>query len=455
VPLKIGLDDFLVVNSVEDFRKLPDVAMDPVAASAARDSALGGKPDARPTIIITTDEHLVNDQAVAALPRDAAIFQRSGLLVRVVRDDSPAAKGIRRPFAPRIDTLPPPLLRERLAANARWVGIKWTEDGPEEKPARPPTWCVAAVHARACWPGVRHLEAVIDYPVLRPNGTVLCSPGYDPQTGLLLESSGSLPVIVQHPTQEDAYTARDALLEVVVDFPFEREVHRAAWLAGLLTPLARFAFVGPAPLFLVDANVRAAGKGLRLDCISRIITGERLTIATYTSDEDELRKRITSLALAGDRLVLFDNLEGAFGNATLDAGLTGTAWKDRVLGVNRMAEAPLYMTWFASANNALVAGDTARRTCHVRLESPEERPEERQDFRHPDLLQWVGENRSRLLAAALTILRAYCAGGYPDLELRPWGSFEGWSRLVRSAIVWAGLPDDRLREDLRLEAGAR
>ena len=25
--------------------------------------------------------------------------------------------------------------------------------------------------------------------------------------------------------------------------------------------------------------------------------------------------------------------------------------------------------------------------------------------------------------------------------LKPWGSFEGWSSLVRSAVVWAGLAD--------------
>src|SRR5262249_26249997 len=54
---------------------------------------------------------------------------------------------------------------------------------------------------------------------------------------------------------------------------------------------------------------------------------------------------------------------------------------------------------------------------------------------------WVGENRPRLLAAALTILRGYCAAGRPDQELPAWGSFEGWSALVRSAVVWSGLLD--------------
>jgi hypothetical protein len=134
---------------------------------------------------------------------------------------------------------------------------------------------------------------------LGPDGTIFDRPGYDPDTGLLLEAAASLPAIPEHPSKAQAIAARDQLLEVVADFPFERDVHRAAWLAALLTPLARFAFAGPAPLFLVDANVRAAGKGLLLDCISRIVTGERFTIATYTSDEDELRKRITTLVLAG------------------------------------------------------------------------------------------------------------------------------------------------------------
>ncbi len=413
----------------------------PGSPSGIRNVAGRGATDGRPAITITTDEHLVNDEAVTALARDPALYQRAGLLVRIVRDTSPAAKGLRRPLSPRIEPLPAPLLREPLAANARWVSLRETKEGVAEIPARPPAWCVAAVHARADWPGVRHLESVVDYPVLRPDGSILDRPGYDAETGLLLEPPGPLPEVPGLPTRDDARAARDALLEVVDDFPFERPVHRAAWLAGLLTPLARFAFAGPAPLFLVDANVRGAGKGLLLDSVSRVVTGERFTIAAYTADEDELRKRITSLALAGDRLVLFDNLEGRFGNAVLDAALTGTAWKDRILGVNRMAEAPLYMTWYATGNNVAVAADTARRICHCRLESPEERPEERSEFRHPDLLAWVGTNRGRLLAAALTVLRAYCAAGRPDLGLPAWGSFEGWSRLVRPAVVWVGLPD--------------
>lgn len=434
--LKGDVSEWLAAGStVEQLQSLIDEA--PQWTAPVEVSVEPAATNQRPSITITTEEHIVNKQAAAALACDSTVFQRGGLLVRVVRDESQVAKGIRRPFTPRIDALPPSLLRERLAANAFWFKIKEMD----LIPAHPPTWCISAVHDRAHWPGVRHLEAVVDYPVLRPDGTVLCEPGYDTNTGLLLEPTGVVPVVPDHPTKDDAILARDDLLEVVSDFPFEREIHRSAWLASLLTPLARFAFSGPAPLFLVDANVPGAGKGLLLHCSSLIISGERFTIAAYTNNEEELRKRITSLALAGDRLVLFDNLEGKFGNQVLDAALTGTAWKDRLLGFNRIADAPLYMTWYATGNNVFVAGDTPRRVCHVRLESPKERPEERKDFRHPDLLAWVRGKRQHLLGSALVILRAYCEAGCPDQDLPAWGSFEGWSTLVRSAVVWVGLPD--------------
>ena len=453
--------------TINDYQRMKELAAagspEAVPATPAGESGedgedVSGQPT-RPEIVISTEEHEVNDQAARALGRDESVYQRGELLVRLVWDASPDRGGIHRPHAPRIDPLPPALLRERLAACARWQEVRMIQGAATLVSGRPPGWCIAAVHARACWPGVRHLEAVVDYPVLRPDGTVLSAPGYDLDTGLLLEVGGGLPDVPESPTHAEAVAACDELLGVVSDFPFDTPAHKAAWLAALLTPLARFAFAGPAPLFLVDANTRGAGKGLLLDCIARILTGDRFTVAAYTADEDELRKRITSLTISGDRLVLFDNLEGRFGNATLDAALTATSWEDRLLGVNRMVRAPLLATWFATGNNVTVLADTARRICHVRLESPEEHPEERSGFQHPDLLGHVGRNRRQLLGAALVILRGYCAAGRPDQHLSAWGSFDGWSGLVRAAVVWTGLEDPgqtrrQLQEQADTTAGA-
>src|SRR4030095_7861397 len=82
-----------------------------------------------------------------------------------------------------------------------------------------------------------------------------------------------------------------------------------------------------------------------------------------------------------------------------------------------------------------------RRVIHVRLDVLDEYPELRQGFRHPNLIPWIRAERPRLLAAALTILSAFCRAGRPTHGLEAFGSFEGWSSLVREAVVWLGMDD--------------
>src|SRR5262245_14945582 len=251
----------------------------------------------RPTILITTDEGEVNRQAVEALAVYPGLYQRGGMLVRVCRDVA-APRGIRRPGAPRIEALPYPLLREMLSNAA-----EWRKPGKEDQthPAHPPEWSVSAVAARGTSPAIPILESVVDYPVLLADGQLLGTSGYHAETGLLLDLDGRKPSdLPAHPNRDHAREALELLLDVVSDFPFASDVHRSAWCAALLTPLARFAHNGPAPLFLSDANVRAAGKGLLLEVVARIVTGSPMSVATYTQDGDELRKRITALAIHGE-----------------------------------------------------------------------------------------------------------------------------------------------------------
>jgi hypothetical protein len=243
------------------------------------------------------------------------------------------------------------------------------------------------------------------------------------------------------PTQPQAAAAAAELLDVVCDFPFKSDAHRAAWLAGVLTPLARFAFEGPAPLFLMDANVRGVGKTLLADVTGRLVAGRSMARTPQAPDEAEEVKRITAIALEGDRVVLLDNINRPLGSGALDAVLTGTLWSERILGKSEKVTLPLLAVWYASGNNVQLKGDTARRCLHIRLDSDLEKPEFREGFKHPKLLAWVRQHRGRLVTAALTMLRSYTAAGRPPLGLRPWGSFEGWSDLVRNATVWAGLAD--------------
>jgi hypothetical protein len=385
-------------------------------------------------ILIDTDEHRVADEAIEALQRDPDLYKRGNILSRVIGSGGPSNGVVRCHHAAVIQSVPTANLRDRLTRFASFFRVG--SDG-ETKPAHPPAWLVGGVESRGDWPDIRPLVAIADAPFLRPDGSICQEPGYDRQTSVLLVPGAKFPQISAEVDADDAQTA---LMEVVCDFRFERDEHRAAWLAGLLTLLARHAFHGPTPLFLIDANVRGAGKGLLAQTIAEITQGGEMAVSSYSHEREEMRKKITTIAIAGDQMVLLDNLEGMFGNDALDRALTTTRWKDRILGHSEQVDLPLTAVWFATGNNVMIGADTTRRVIHIRLDVLEEHPEHRRDFRHPNLIPWIRDNRPRLLSAALTILAAYCRAGRPTHGLRAFGSFEGWS-LIREAIVWLGLPD--------------
>lgn len=445
-----GGEDVRDILRRTDGKKLLQQSIDDAQPWEPATTAASGV-DNRVEIDVTPDEHVVNDQAVLALSGDNVLFQRGGAIVQIQNDHSPRTlKGIKRPAnAPRIVAIKEASLRERLTTVARFVKRKETDEGEVTIHVHPPAFCISAVAARGHWPGMRHLEGVISSPILRANGTVLHTPGYDSETGLFYEPTGAAIDVLEAPSIDDARAACSSLLEVVCDFPFVKDAHRAAWLAMVLTPLARHAFTGPSPLFLIDANIRASGKSLLADAASLIVTGRTIARMSCPKEDDEMRKRITAIALGGDQMVLIDNIAGELGSASLDAALTGTIWKDRILGRSEIVEMPLVTTWAATGNNVVLLADTSRRVCHIRLESKLESPEHRYDFKHINLLGWVRDERPRLLSAALTILHAYCRAGRPGQNLKPWGSFEEWSDVVRQALVWIGMPDSgETREEL-------
>lgn len=437
-----GIDDVFAGEKEGSIEILTGKALQGFVAGL--EAAIGTKhedpTDKRPEILVTTREHEVFEQALQHLSKDMTIFQRDGKLIRVARDHADktgnSAAIVRAPNSPRIVRLNESIIRIRLAANIRWR---------EQKPrginsAHPPMWCVKAIAECGEYPGFRPLDGVVETPTLRPDGSVFDEPGYDPQTRLLYIPNADFPKVPENPSRAQVNKSVCDLLEVICDFPYTSENHRAGWLAALFTPLARPAFIGPSPLFIFDANAPGAGKSLQTDLIAQIVTGRPMPRSAYPQKDEEIEKRITATAIAADQLSLFDNVAGAFGSPSLDAVLTSTEWQGRILSLSANVRARMHTVWYATGNNVQIVGDTVRRVLLIRLQSYEEHPEDRTGFRHPSLLEWVAKERPRLVAAVLTILRGYFAAGCPNL-VKAWGSFEGWSRIVRNTLVWAGLPD--------------
>jgi len=168
--------------------------------------------------VIGTDEHRVVTETVAALCRDPDIYQRGGMLVRTQRDVM-LHDGVTRPIgSPTIINVPLANLRERLTDVAVFTKEVKGEKGKVQFPVHPSKWLVDAVAARGEWVGIRPLHGVSEIPVLRKDGSVWATPGYDPDTGVLFVPSADFPPIPQNPSTAQIQAALSALLEVVCRF---------------------------------------------------------------------------------------------------------------------------------------------------------------------------------------------------------------------------------------------
>jgi hypothetical protein len=326
-----------------------------------------------------------------------------------------------------------------MAAAARWEKCVPRGEGKVAfVPAHPPDWSISGVYERGVWPGIDYIAGVVESPTLRPDGTILDRPGYDPGTGLIYEPAATYPPIPELPGQEDARRAARDLLALVDEFPFATPDHAAVWLAAVLTVLARPAIAGPCPLFLFEAPTAGSGKTLLAELVGLITTGREAAVSELSDDNEEVRKTITSILLEGERLVLFDNAGGSFGCKALDAAITGTTYKGRILGqTKRTQEIPVDTVWMASGNNLQLRGDMPRRVVPCRIVPLTDHPEERTNFRIPNLKEHVRQARPELVVAALTILKAHVLAGRPVAELSAFGSFEAWSDVVRQAVFWS------------------
>lgn len=441
---KVGLDDYLMRHKPVELLAL---ATDELRRPTKNAADL-------PEIVIATDIRRVVDQAEAAIlasSSGAGIYQRGRMLVHVVRDAARRVQGLSRPpHAPVIEAVSSPKLTEEMASAAMWVR---PGDSGEMVPALPPKFAVDALAARGQW-SFRPLEAVVETPTLRPDGSVLETAGYDPATGILFMpgEGAAFPPVPGTPTMDQVRAAVDLLKGPLSEFPFLAESDRSSALAAMLTVSARTAIDGPAPMFAVRAVVRGAGKGLLCDVISLVGTGRRCAVAIAPREDDEVRKLALSIGIEGTAVVLLDNVEGTFGSAALAAALTATEITGRLLGANRTVSAPLRPTWLLTGNNVAFRGDLGRRVLPIDLDPGVEYPEDRTDFEHPDLLEHVLQERPRLVVAALTILRGFVVAGRPAHGRPRIGSFYQWDDLVRAALIWAGEPDpcagrERIRED--------
>lgn len=300
------------------------------------------------------------------------------------------------------------------------------------------------------------LSGITRAPIVRRDGTIVVTSGYDPETGLYLDLSPDLAGIEvpEDPTDADITAAtaliRDDLLAMdgadgFDGFVFKSVADQTNAAASLITTVIR-TWSGPAPLFLIDGVQPGVGKGGLADAVHRTAFGTPMPVQPAPRSNDEMDKRITADLAAGASSICLDEVQDQNGDCRLDhsslrAALTSEVFGGRRLGESEMLKLPQLATWFALGNNVRVPGDMSRRVVHIRLDSERADLDTRGNFRH-DLAQWLPQHRAELLRAVLVLIRAWFARNQPAPE-RPFyfASFGDWQRIVGGILHLAGFED--------------
>ena len=329
-------------------------------------------------------------------------------------------------------------LRHMLARLANW---KRLNGKGELVAAAPPIAVVKSVLATPD-PALPVLVGIVNTPVFGRGGTLLTTPGYHPDARLLYAPAPgfTVPAIPAKPTASEITAARNLLCEDLLgDFPFVGPAEMAHVIALLLLGFLRGMIDGPTPLHLIEKPTPGSGATLMVDAVATILTGSGASVMTEGRDDDEWRKRVTAKLRQIPAMVLIDNLRAKLDSSAVAAALTAPFWEDRILGASEMARLPIRCLWIATGNNPEFSNEMARRLVRIRLDPHEERPWQRTGFRHPDLMTWVRANRSRLVAACLTLCQAWIAVGKPRGS-RSIGSFENWAHVIGGVLDVAGIP---------------
>jgi len=328
----------------------------------------------------------------------------------------------------------PEILRHHLSAWAHWhhASIKLT---------KPPIDVVKDVLATKEM-ALPRLARVVHVPVFGPSGTLLTQPGFDVEGGVLyspLKGFEALPVpdviTVEHVEAVNKLICE----ELLVDFPFATTSDRDNAVALFLLPFVRDMIDGPTPAHLIEASMPGSGKGMLASALLHPSIGRDMGLTTQPRDDDEWRKKITSMLMEGKPSCLVDNVSRPLDSGVLAAALTGDVWSERMLGQNSTTQIKIRCVWVITGNNISISTELTRRCIRSRLTPKTDRPEDRIDFTHPDLMEWVEDNRARLVQAAHILVKYWIQNGRPAAEgLRPMGSFEKYSKLMGGILFNSG-----------------
>jgi len=399
--------------------------------------ATRGADDERPSVLVEKgriDVAADSASSVVFAP-GSPYFQRGESLVRLIQG-ADAAKHRKSSEAPLLLPASGPMLLDDLERACRFYSRSSAPDSDEVRirTVACPKALPAVLLARAGRLPIPSIRGIAELPLLHSDGSLVKS-GYDNRAGVIVVAPGDWPEPPECPSEADARAALALINQVIEGFPFVAESDRSVTLAAMLSAILR-PVLPSCPAFAWSAPVRGSGKSKLADVVAVLATGRTAPALTWPPQEDEAEKRLGASVMAGDAVILLDNIETALRGACLNSLLTQPTVAVRMLGRSQLIRLGAAVLVLATGNNLVLLGDLSRRFLVSHLDPHTERPELRRfDF---DPVARAMAKRRELVGALQTIAKW---GVSAQTGLPPLGSFEEWSRRVRDPLVALGLPD--------------
>lgn len=279
----------------------------------------------------------------------------------------------------------------------------------------PPSIPSALTSSATLLPNLRVLRGVVHAPLLRADGSVLSTPGYDAESKLLYLPDVPTPEVPDHPTKAQIDYARDMISALISDFPWNSADDKANFVIAMLLPMLRLIVPPPWPMWLINAHMMGSGKTY-LASMLRVTHSGVQRPAPSESEEEQRKVFTTILGSTTGTIVVFDNLMGVLRSAEFAGLLTSKIRSDRKLGTNEDITAPNDRLWVATGNNIQTGGDMARRTIWTSIDADDPEPWTRPEskFRIKDLPHFIETNLGWIRWSLLVILRQWVLEGMQE-----------------------------------------
>jgi hypothetical protein len=381
---------------------------------------------------------MIREAQAALLDSGAPIYQRS-MLVQPTEQQYTAADGSVTHSAALVPLTAPALLKlmAKSAIYQKWDGR--VAGGGGFVTCDPPDKLVNIVlHNRGDWP-FPVVRGVLTCPTIRPDGSLLITPGYDPISRyyLMFPKGLEVPAIPDVPTGNDAVDALFRLKALLTSYPFVSKASHSVALAMLMTQVLRCA-MPVSPLMAVSAKAPGTGKSHLVDLCSTIAIGRPCPAMGTGKKDEEVEKGINTMLIAGVPGFSIDNVSRDLDTPILNMATERPLITIRLFGVLEAVEIENAVTIYMTGNNLAIIDEQGRRTIRCELDAGQENPE-RRHFRE-DPLKTARDNRGRYIADVLTIARFYVAGDR-GVDVFPIGSYGAWSRFVREPLVYLNEAD--------------